>query len=69
MQVPIVAGAVLFVHRREGLFSDGHALPLAIFFLVLVTLFALGGAGETSLDALFASTRARESRPPEPGPA
>jgi putative oxidoreductase len=63
VQIPIVAGAVLFVHRREGLLSGGQALPLAILFLVLVTLFALGGAGETSLDALFPSQRARARAP------
>jgi putative oxidoreductase len=66
VQVPIVAGAALFVHRREGLLSDGQALPLAILLLVLVTLFALGGAGETSLDAVFASRRSATRRPREP---
>ncbi len=60
IQAPIVAGAVLFVHGRQPhLLAGGQEMPLAILLLILVSLFALGGAGETSMDALFPKRRAR----------
>jgi putative oxidoreductase len=66
VQVPLLAGAVLFVHGREGLFSGTQALPLAVLMLVLASLFAVGGAGGMSLDALFASAHAAIPSVPEP---
>jgi uncharacterized membrane protein YphA (DoxX/SURF4 family) len=54
-QVPILVGAVLFIHLREGLFAEAQTLELALLVLVLLCLFMLGGAGPLSVDAYFPS--------------
>jgi uncharacterized membrane protein YphA (DoxX/SURF4 family) len=51
IQVPILAGAVLFVHLQAGLFTEAQTLEFALLVLVLLTLFVLGGAGPVSADA------------------
>jgi uncharacterized membrane protein YphA (DoxX/SURF4 family) len=51
IQIPVLAGAVLLVHRREGLFTPQMTLELTILVLVLLVLFAVRGAGRLSVDA------------------
>jgi uncharacterized membrane protein YphA (DoxX/SURF4 family) len=53
IQIPIVAGAALFVHLREGLFTDAQTLELDLLVLVILCLMALGGGGRYSIDAVF----------------
>jgi uncharacterized membrane protein YphA (DoxX/SURF4 family) len=50
VNVPILLGAVLFVHAREGLFTTGGSLELDILVLFLLVLFAVVGAGRYSVD-------------------
>jgi uncharacterized membrane protein YphA (DoxX/SURF4 family) len=63
VQIPILVGAVLFVHLREGLFTGAQTLEFAVLVLVILCLFALGGAGPWSVDAFFrAAGPSRRSR-------
>jgi uncharacterized membrane protein YphA (DoxX/SURF4 family) len=69
IQVPALAGAILFVHLKEGLFTKAGTLELTILVLFLLVLFTIVGGGPLSADA-----RLRESGPdaephPHPHPA
>jgi len=69
LNVPILLGAVLFVHGREGLFTSGGSLELDLLVLFLLVLFSLVGAGRLSLDYYLeqhASRPASPSRQPRP---
>lgn len=50
LQVPILVGAVFFVHIQEGLFTMGQSLELAVLVLFLLVIVALRGPGVWSLD-------------------
>lgn len=52
-QIPILFGAVFFVHWNEGLFAAGQSLELAVLVLFLLVLVALAGPGELSMDHHF----------------
>jgi uncharacterized membrane protein YphA (DoxX/SURF4 family) len=49
-QVPVLFGAVFFVHLEEGLFSRGQNLEFAILVLFLVSLVFVHGPGRWSVD-------------------
>jgi uncharacterized membrane protein YphA (DoxX/SURF4 family) len=53
IQIPNVAGAILFVHAKDGLFSPGQTLELAMLVLFVLMLYALTGAGRWSTDWYF----------------
>ena len=48
--VPIIAGAILFVHLGEGLFTKAATLEFTILILFLLLLIVMNGAGRFSLD-------------------
>jgi putative oxidoreductase len=50
IQLPILAGAVFLVHRKEGLFTAQMTLEFTILVLVLLVLFTAAGAGRLSVD-------------------
>ncbi|MFI5299276.1 MAG: DoxX family protein [Polyangiales bacterium] len=58
VQVPALAGAILFVHLKEGLFTKAGTLELTMLVLFLLLLFSVVGGGPLSADA-----RLRESGP------
>jgi uncharacterized membrane protein YphA (DoxX/SURF4 family) len=67
VQIPILAGAVFFVHRQDGLFALGQSLEFSALVLFLLTIFAVAGAGRLSLDHVtFGSGRAAPHEPPSP---
>lgn len=67
VQIPILAGAVFFVHRQDGLFALGQSLEFSALVLFLLVIVAIAGAGKYSLDHVtFGSTR---RLPPETTPA
>ncbi len=69
-QIPILFGAVFFVHWQEGLFSAGQSLELAALVLFLLVLVFLSGPGEFSLDHYFFRKKAApepEAAPPTLG--
>jgi putative oxidoreductase len=50
VQIPILAGAVFFVHRQDGLFAMGQSLEFSALVLFLLVIIAVAGAGKYSLD-------------------
>lgn len=51
IQIPVMIGAIFFVHNGESLMEAGQSLELAILVLYLLILFALYGSGPLSIDA------------------
>ena len=49
-QIPILAGAVFFVHRQDGLFALGQSLEFSALVLFLLCVICVIGAGRLSLD-------------------
>ncbi len=50
IQVPILVGAVFFVHRQEGLMASNQSLEFSALVLFLLLVFVVSGAGHFSLD-------------------
>ena len=50
VQIPILVGAVFFVHWGDGLLRAGQSLELAGLVLVMLVSYAVFGAGPLSLD-------------------
>lgn len=51
LQVPIVFGAVVLVHWREGVFGSSQNLEFALLVLFLLVLTVVHGGGRFSADA------------------
>ena len=60
VQVPAVMGALLFIHLREGLFSQGQALEFSALVLVLLLLYVAFGSGSLSVDRYLDRVRIEE---------
>lgn len=71
VQIPILFGAVFFIHRQDGLFALGQSLEFSALVLFLLCVFSFSGAGKLSLDYVtFGPGRsAREVTPQPPTPA
>ncbi len=54
VQLPALAGAVLFVHSREGVFAPSMGLELTLLVLFLLCLFTAVGGGRLSADRWLA---------------
>ncbi|HXH19102.1 MAG TPA: DoxX family protein [Chitinophagales bacterium] len=52
-QIPILVGAVVFVHSWRGLFVSGSELLFAVIVLLLLVFFLIYGSGPLSLDEWF----------------
>ena len=50
IQIPILFGAVFFVHLKQGLLQSGQSLELSVLVLFVLVIFFLFGAGELSID-------------------
>ncbi len=53
IQIPNLLGAVLFVHLKEGLFTQGGSLEFAMLVLFLLCIIAVVGPGRLSIDWFF----------------
>ena len=53
IQIPNLLGAIVFIHLKQGLFTPAQTLEFASLVLVLLVLYAIGGAGRWSVDAYF----------------
>lgn len=49
-QVPVILGAILYVHLPEGMFSRDQSLEFTCLLLFLLVLYAVFGAGGLSVD-------------------
>jgi uncharacterized membrane protein YphA (DoxX/SURF4 family) len=66
VQIPILVGAVFFVHRQDGLFALGQSLEFSALVLFLLCIVFVAGAGKLSLDHVtFGPARVR-NEPPAP---
>jgi putative oxidoreductase len=66
-QIPILLGAVFFVHRQDGLFALGQSLEFSALVLFLLVVFVVAGAGKLSLDYVtFGPGRSTHREPPAP---
>ena len=64
VQVPVLAGAVFIVHRKDGLFAMGQSLEFSALVLFLLLVFVVSGAGPLSVDrAVFGTAKATEPLP------
>lgn len=54
LQIPVLFGAVFFVHLKQGLIAVEQSFELSFLVLVLLTIFFLFGGGKLSLDENFA---------------
>lgn len=50
IQIPILFGAVFFVHLKQGFLQSGQSLELSVMVLFILVIFFLFGAGELSID-------------------
>lgn len=63
VQIPVLIGAVFFVHLGEGLLATGQSLELASLVLFLLVVIFLHGSGRLSLDyVLFEREQAQAIR-------
>ncbi|MBT8401892.1 MAG: DoxX family protein [Rhodothermia bacterium] len=60
IQIPVLVGAVLVVHVREGLATPNQSLELAALVLFLLIVFFVFGPGRKSLDYRFFGKLAEE---------
>jgi putative oxidoreductase len=67
VQIPILVGAVFFIHRQDGLFALGQSLEFSALVLFLLVVFTIAGAGKLSLDYVtFGPGRNLHHEPPAP---
>lgn len=57
LQIPILVGAVFFIHMWQGLITEGQSLELAALVLVLLIVYFLFGSSSLSLDNYFAKRK------------
>lgn len=57
VQIPVLAGAVLLVHWRDGLLSANQSLEFSALVLFLLVLVCAFGGGRWSLDARWRGKR------------
>lgn len=62
VQVPILFGAVFFVHWREGLLGASQSLELAGLVLVMLVVFSIFGSGPLSFDEIVFRREGKEAR-------
>lgn len=53
IQIPILFGAVFFIHLRQGLMVAGQSLELAALVLLLLAVFVVFGSGKLSVDLMI----------------
>lgn len=53
VNIPVLLGAVIFVHSSGGLFSPGQGLEFSLFVLLALILIVWHGSGKVSLDRLL----------------
>jgi uncharacterized membrane protein YphA (DoxX/SURF4 family) len=58
--IPILIGAILFVHSKEGLFTAGQGMELAVMTLMALCVIFWHGSGTLSVDTLIESSREAE---------
>lgn len=50
LQIPVLAGAIIFVHAKKGIYAGESELAFSIVVLVMLLFFLFEGSGAFSLD-------------------
>lgn len=50
LQIPILIGAIIYIHLEQGLMTVGQSLELATLVLALLLVFAFFGSGPYAID-------------------
>ena len=66
VQIPILFGAVFFIHQQDGLFALGQSLEFSALVLFLLCVFVVSGAGKLSLDHVTFRPARVQHEPPAP---
>ncbi|MBL7996515.1 DoxX family protein [bacterium] len=61
LQIPILVGAVFFIHLQQGLMTVGQSLELAALVLALLVIFFLFGSGIYALDNYVGAKKSETS--------
>ncbi|MCX6153656.1 MAG: DoxX family membrane protein [Candidatus Kapabacteria bacterium] len=59
-QIPILAGALFFVHLKSGLVKPDQSLELSALVLVLLIIFFIFGSEKLSIDAFIAKRKLKQ---------
>ena len=59
LQIPVLFGAVFFIHLQHGLATVEQSLELSALVLVLLTIFFFFGSGRVSVDNYIAKKKKR----------
>ena len=62
LQIPVLFGAVFFVHLKEGLVKVEQSFELSVLVLVLLLIFFLFGGGALSIDNYIEKKNALKSK-------
>ena len=65
LQIPILVGAVFFVHLQDGLFTQGQSFELSVLVLFLLMVVFFFGAGRFSLDHTILAKVSEQDDPRE----
>ena len=57
LQLPVLAGAVLFIHLGDGLMTVGQSLELAALVLALLSVYFIFGSGVLAIDSYMAKKK------------
>ncbi|MCA9508547.1 MAG: DoxX family protein [Myxococcales bacterium] len=60
IQVPLLFGAIFFVHMQQGLFSKEQSLEFVILVLFLLLIFSVYGGGRLSVDYYLEKRKKRK---------
>ena len=64
LQIPILLGAVFFIHMEQGLMTVGQNLEVAALVLMLLFVYLLFGSGVLGMDNYLAGKKAEPSLAP-----
>jgi len=53
VQIPILVGAIFFIHLGQGLMAVGQSLELAALVLMLLVIFGIFGSGSITIRSFF----------------
>ncbi len=57
LQIPVLIGAVFFIHLKQGLMRVEQSLELSVLVLILLVIFFLFGSGDLALDKYIAKRK------------
>ena len=59
VQIPVLLGAIFYIHLQQGLMQVGQSLELSALVFVLLTIVFLFGSGKVAVDNYIAKKKLR----------